>query len=121
MRKTVIGVNVAEAASREDRFVRLRDELYWRVRERFESRRIRIPNDDELIGELSSIKWKPAGSSDKVKVESKMEMKKRGLASPNRADALMLTEYFRDSVFRPENEQYFDDTPAPIRRGWMGA
>lgn len=121
LRKTVIGVNVAESAAREDRFVRLRDELYWRVRQRFESRRIRIPNDDELIGELSSIKWKPAGSSDKVKVESKMEMRKRGLASPNRADALMLTEYFPDSVFRGETHTYFDDEPPPIRRGWMSA
>ena len=120
LRKSVHGVNVAEVASRRDRFFRLRDDLYWRVRERFESRRIQIPNDDELIGELSSIKFR-VESNGKIKVEGKNEMRKRGLSSPNRADALMLTEYFPDSAFRttvPDRYDMFQERPKS--RGWMG-
>lgn len=92
----VFGVNVSESPSREDRFHRLRDELYWRLRERFEKRVISIPDDEDLIGELAAIKLKP--QSDKVKVESKAEMRKRGEASPDSADSLMLTEYFPDKL-----------------------
>ena len=89
----VTGVNVAEKAARSDRFHRLRDELWWKLREAFEERKISIPKDEELIGELATIKWKPEGG--KVKVESKQEMRKRGLKSPDTADALCLT-YYRD-------------------------
>jgi len=101
---------VAESASRDDRYSRLRDELYWRLRERFEARKIRIPNDDDLIGELTSIRYKPE-SSGKIKVESKLEMKKRGLSSPNKADALMLTEFLPDSAFLDENYDRYSRKP----------
>src|SRR5574341_1230305 len=88
----VVDVNVSTVASDDDRYHRLRDELWWKVRERFEARAIAIPKDDELIGELTSIKFDE--TTGKVKVESKKDMKKRGLQSPNRADALCLTYYY---------------------------
>jgi len=94
----VIGVNVAEVPSISERFYRLRDELWWKVRELFEKRAISIPNDDELIGELSIIKYsEPDG---KIKVESKKDLKRRGVASPNKADALCLTEYYSTETMR---------------------
>src|SRR5262249_2616818 len=42
---TVVDVNISEVASEDGRFRRLRDELWWKMREAFEQRRIKIPND----------------------------------------------------------------------------
>lgn len=87
----VRGINVAEAASSSpERFMRLRDELWWKARDWFDSRAVTMPNDAALIGELVGPKYK-VESSGKLKVESKDDMKKRGIKSPNRADAFCLT------------------------------
>jgi phage terminase large subunit len=90
----VLPVNVSEKASDEDMFYRLRDELWWNMRERFQAGTISLPEDDELVGELSAIKYNFSKSAkEKVKVESKLELRERGIASPNKADALVLSEY----------------------------
>jgi len=88
----VIGVKVSELAAERERFHRLRDELYDRLREKFEKREIVIPNDDTLIGELTTIR--KGELNGKLKIESKADLRKRGIDSPNRADALALTEYY---------------------------
>ncbi len=87
----VRGVNVGESASVSDTFMRLRDELHWKLREWFEARNCKIPNDRSLISELTVTKYRVL-SSGKVQVESKDDMKKRLAGkSPDLADALMLT------------------------------
>lgn len=48
-----------------------------------------LPNDDDLIGQLSCRKY-GFTSNAKQKVESKEEMKKRGLSSPDEADCILL-------------------------------
>ena len=48
-----------------------------------------LPNDDDLIGQLSCRKY-GFTSNAKQKVESKEDMKKRGLASPDEADCVLL-------------------------------
>jgi len=95
----VFGINVSESTSRKEKFERLRDELWWKCRKAFEEGSISIPDDEELIYELSSVKYK-IESNGKIKVESKREMRKRGMASPNKADALVMRFYFNDSVYR---------------------
>ncbi len=120
LHRGVFGVNVAESAPREDKFCRLRDELWWRVREHFERRTNRIPNDDDLIGELCSIKYKPE-SNGKIKVESKKELKARGIASPNRADALMLTYYLPDAAFQKIESDAYDEEEEPEKGSWMSS
>jgi len=100
---SIIGVNVSELPASQDRFYRLRDQLAWRVREAFEERVISIPNDPLLVGELTTIKFtEPNG---KIKIESKKEMKSRGLDSPNRFDALALTEYYKSERLRSMNTE----------------
>ena len=49
-----------------------------------------MPDQDELLHELTSLRFKIL-SSGKFKAEGKDEMKKRGLRSPDLADALVLT------------------------------
>ena len=86
----VRGVNVAEAPSVDDQFMRLRDELYWKMRKWFEARNCAMPRDDALISELVAPTY-DFTSAGKLQVESKKDMKKRGLRSPDLADAFMLT------------------------------
>ena len=50
-----------------------------------------LPEDVDLVGQLSSRKYGYVGG--KVKVESKKEMKGRGLRSPDEADCMLLTCY----------------------------
>ena len=84
------GVNVAESPALGNRYQRLRDELWFKCREWFEARDCQIPDQEELHHELTSLRFKIL-SSGKFKAEGKDEMKKRGLRSPDLADALVLT------------------------------
>lgn len=86
----VRGVNVSERAAADERFSRLRDELWWRAREWFESLDCKIPNDKTLIEELSTPRY-TFTSHGKILVERKEEMKKRGMPSPDIAEAFILT------------------------------
>ena len=85
----VHGVNVARKARNDKKFVNLRAEGYARLRDRFLSGRIYIPDDRQLIAELSSLRYS-YDSYDRLKIESKEEIRKRNLPSPDKADALML-------------------------------
>ena len=100
----VRGINVAEANATEDHCMRLRDELWWKGRTWFESKDCSIPNDPQLISELV-VPTYDHHSSGRVVVESKKDLKKRGVQSPNAADALLLT--FAGSAYRK----------TPLRRG----
>jgi hypothetical protein len=86
----VIGINVSESPAIGEKFSRLRDELWWKGREWFEEMNCRLPDDETLMGELATVRY-AIKSDGKIKVESKDEMKKRGLPSPDVADAFILT------------------------------
>lgn len=86
----VVGVNVAESSSIQDKYSRLRDELWFRGREWLAARDCKLLDDESLIAELTTAKYSIL-SNGKIKVESKDEMKRRGIASPNLADAWLLT------------------------------
>lgn len=86
----VRGINVAEVASSDDRYMRMRDELWFMGRKWFEDKACSIPNDQRLISELSAVTYDPH-SNGRLVVESKKDMKKRGLKSPDVADAFLLT------------------------------
>lgn len=89
----VVGVNVAEAESVRENdlsFNRLRDELWWRGREWLQARDCWMPDDDETIAELTTPTYTIL-SNGRIQVERKDDLKKRGVKSPNRADAWLLT------------------------------
>jgi len=97
------GVNVANASSDITKFDRLRDELWTRVREKLIAGAYSFPDvilpgeslsmGRELANELAS-PWYDFNAHGGFKIESKKQMKGRGIASPNIADALCLSEYF---------------------------
>lgn len=86
----VRAVNVAESPSTKGTYLNLRAELWFKIRDWLAGRDVTIPDDNQLVAELSSPIYK-FNSSGKIKLESKEDMKKRGLKSPDRADALALT------------------------------
>lgn len=96
----VIGVNVGEKASDSERFINLRAEVFWSLRELFRDEDVSVPDDERLIGQLSNIKYK-FNSRGQTQIESKDDIKKRGLKSPDRADALALC-YYQPIVNKPE-------------------
>lgn len=82
-------MNVAEAAMDDERFVNLRSEWFWQLREAFEEGRIALdPNDVETAHELSALRYR--FTAGRIRLEPKDEMKKRLGHSPDRADAVML-------------------------------
>ena len=86
----VRGINVAESPSMGDTYTNLRAELWFKMRGWLEQRGAKLPRDEQLVAELSTIRYSFM-SSGKMKAESKDEMRKRGLPSPDFADAVCLT------------------------------
>lgn len=73
------------------RFVNARAEWYWELREMFERGEVDLdPEDEELASQLGSIKY-IFTRKGKIQIESKDDMRKRGMPSPDRADACMLS------------------------------
>ena len=85
----VNGVEASAKPEEDDTVANLRAEMYTNLRTLFENGEISIPDDIDLIAQLSSIKYK-FNSGGKLLIESKEEMKKRGMKSPDLADALAL-------------------------------
>ena len=83
-------VNVSESSAMNPEAAKLRDELWLSARDWFKTRAVKIPKNDDLRQELCSPTYTYL-SNGKTKVEAKAEMKKRGLRSPDLADALCLT------------------------------
>lgn len=90
MGKAAVEMQSGQAAKDSERFANARAEWWWGLRERFESGDIDIdPKDEELASQLASIRYKFT-SRGQIIIESKDEMKKRGLGSPDEGDAHML-------------------------------
>ena len=84
------GLNVSERAASSAIYANMRAELWFKAKEWLEGRDVKLPRDEKLVGELTAPRYSFM-SSGKIKVESKDDMKKRGLKSPDRADALCLS------------------------------
>jgi hypothetical protein len=87
----VYGINVSEVPIDTEHYINRRAEDYWTLRTAFERGEIDLdPEDEETAAELVSIRYRRL-SNGKIQIESKLEMKARGLPSPNRADGCMLS------------------------------
>ena len=86
----VRGINVSESPSMGGSYVNLRAELWFKLRGWLEARHSKLPKNEQLVAELTAIRYSFA-SNGKMKAESKDEMRRRGLKSPDLADAVCLT------------------------------
>jgi len=124
------GVNVSSASNTPDKYYKLRDELWGRVRENCRIGAYSFPETklgEELCNELAMPKYEYKIMNGALKVESKADMKKRGYDSPNIADALCLSEYFAKSAYRVwkkpkvRKERFFGEAEYENKYGWMVA
>ncbi len=95
----VRGVNAANTPRQKNVFANLRAEGYWKLRDLFATGEIAIPGDQRLLGELAALRYS-FDSHGHILMESKEDMRKRGVPSPDRADALMLA--FLTPLSRPK-------------------
>jgi hypothetical protein len=84
------GVNVSESPAMGQTYINLRAELWGKTKAWLERRDCKIPANEDLIAELATVRYS-FNSSGKMKIESKDDIRRRGLKSPDMADALVLT------------------------------
>ena len=117
----VNGVNVGAATDFPDRYRNLKAQLYWSLRERFQNGEVSGLDDEVSIAQLASIRYEinPRGQ---VQIESKEEARKRGVKSPDRAEALMLAfadrtpgilRYYQERVEAQAERAKHPDMPEP--------
>lgn len=82
-------IGVGEASENPERYANLKAELYWNLREVLESEVVTGMTDDKAIGQLAGIRWKIT-IKDQIAIEKKEDARKRGVKSPDRAEAVML-------------------------------
>lgn len=68
--------------------------LWSIVRDLLDEKLLQFPNDEDLVAQFSTRKY-TVTSSGKIELEKKSDMKKRGLVSPDIADAVALSCYKR--------------------------
>lgn len=113
---------VAGAAAQDPtRFVNATAEAWWALREAMEAGLIDLdPDDDKLAAQLQSRKWRMDPSQRRIMVERKEEMAKRGMASPDRADAAVIAWYEGVHVPNPDVVLRRNEPYAPPRTSITG-
>lgn len=81
----------SEKARNPKRFKNRRAEMYWTLRTLIDEGLIDLdPMDDELSAQLGSLRWWE-DAAGRIVIESKEDMRARGMPSPNRADAVAMS------------------------------
>jgi len=71
-----------------ERFRNLKAEIYWGFRERLTAGTVALPDDLELKAQLTSCTYKVT-SSGQLEITPKEEMARKGIKSPDRAEAMI--------------------------------
>jgi hypothetical protein len=110
-------VNNGATPDKSDAYANKGAEIWFEGRTQIERGRIILPNDKELVAQMTSrLGW--PNSRGKLELESKQAMRARGLGSPDRADAvlgaMMQTQSSGCSIVRVElpsdADRIFTDT-----------
>lgn len=105
----VCDLQAGAGAGDREHYLNARAEWYWGLRQRFEDGDIDLdPDDDELAAQLGSMRYKFT-SRGQIQIESKDDMRKRGLPSPDRADAVMLAFAHLPDVGDVVQSEEFDE------------
>ena len=104
LRAKVIGVNVAERPKDQAKFRNQRAEMWWNGRSLVQPKEtgqdVRLEVDRSVLAQLSSPTFK-SDSSGRIVIEAKADMKKRGVSSPDRAEAILLALYENKASMPP--------------------
>jgi hypothetical protein len=85
----VVGILTGKPSSSPELFGMLRDEMFWNLKERFREGNIGCLRDAKTVAQLATIEL-DYDSKSRVHVSSKEDFEKKGIPSPDRADALCL-------------------------------
>ena len=102
----VNAINFGSDPANKQRYKNLRAEMWGRMREWLEQGGC-IADDDDLVTDLTAVEYTYT-PTNQLLLEKKEDMKKRGLSSPDDADALALT-------FAVQMNEYVDNLPSPQR------
>lgn len=72
-----------------EKFLNARAENHWGFRERLEAENVDLPDNPRILSQMAGIKY-DIQSDRRIKVESKEDMKKRGMKSPDLVDAIIM-------------------------------
>jgi hypothetical protein len=108
------GINVSESPAMGQTYRNLKAELWHKAKAWLEARDCRMPKDEQLIAELATVRYSFT-SSGKIQIEGKDEIRKRGLPSPDRADAFCLT-FASDAVVGMYGSSMSGKWSQPLRR-----
>lgn len=109
------GINVSESPALGTTYRNLRAELWHKAKAWLEKRDCRLPKDERLISELATVRYSFT-SNGKIQIESKDEIRKRGLPSPDLADAFVLT-FASDAAVASYGVSYTSKWAKPLKRG----
>lgn len=100
----IIGVNVAERPKDTTKFKNQRAEMWWNARSLLQPRDgkqdVLLDVDRQVLAQLAGPGYK-SDSSGRIQIEAKADMKKRGVHSPDRAEAILLALYENKNVIPP--------------------
>ena len=93
----IVPVNVAKKARQDKKFYNQRAEMWWNMRKLIEPNNpaagmLRLDLSTKEIAQLNAPTY-GADSAARITIEKKEEMKKRGIHSPDRAEAVLLAAY----------------------------
>jgi hypothetical protein len=92
----IVPINVAERAQDEAKFRNVRAEMWWNGRTLVqpidEQQSVHLDIDRQTLTQLAGPLYK-SDSSGRIQIEAKADMKKRGVHSPDRAEAVLLAIY----------------------------
>jgi hypothetical protein len=108
------GINVSESPAMGGTYRNLKAELWYKAKAWLEARDCKLAKDDVLISELATVRY-TFTSSGKIAIEGKDEIKKRGLPSPDKADAFVLT-FASDAVAGMFGSAASSKWSQPLRR-----
>jgi len=108
------GINVSESPAMGTTYRNLKAELWYKAKSWLEARDCRLPKDEMLIAELATVRYSFT-SNGKIQIEGKDEIRKRGLASPDKADAFCLT-FASDAVIGMMGSKASTKWSQPLKR-----
>lgn len=86
----VVAINAGSHSLDANKYMNKRAEMWGELKQWLADEPCKIPDSDSLHADLCGLKYK-FDSNSRLKMESKDEAKKRGVRSPDEADALCLT------------------------------
>ncbi|MHB9161393.1 MAG: hypothetical protein ACYC6W_11010 [Nitrosotalea sp.] len=90
LKEIIVEVNSGSTPINQKLYINKRSEMWGEMKKFLEQHPVSIPDDDQLHADLCGIKYR-FDSLTRMALEPKEQMKKRGLRSPDCADALALT------------------------------